>query len=53
MTVARPLVMNQSQIGEIIGKLRLKTGLTQEKFADELVGVTYFTINRWEDDVVA
>jgi len=46
MTVKRPLVMNQPQIGKFIRELRLLMGLTQEQFAAEL-GVTYSSINRW------
>lgn len=48
MTVKRPLVMNQPQIGKLIRELRLLMGLTQEQFAAEL-GVTYSSINRWEN----
>lgn len=48
MTVKRPLVMNQAQIGKFIREIRLQTGLTQEQFAAEL-GVTYSSINRWEN----
>ena len=40
--------MNQPEIGKLIRKLRLETGLTQEQFASE-VGVTFSTINRWEN----
>ena len=48
MTVKRPLLMNQPEIGTLIRELRLETGLTQEQFAAEL-GVTYSTMNRWEN----
>jgi transcriptional regulator with XRE-family HTH domain len=48
MTVIRPIIINQPQIGKLIRELRLETGLTQEQFAAEL-GVTYSTINRWEN----
>jgi transcriptional regulator with XRE-family HTH domain len=48
MSVKRPLVMNQPQIGKLIRELRLETGLTQEQFAAEL-GVTCSSINRWEN----
>ncbi len=48
MTIKRPLVMNQPQIGQLIRELRLETGLTQEQFATEL-GVTCSSINRWEN----
>jgi len=33
----------------LVRELRKRTGLTQEKFAAKL-GVTYPTINRWEND---
>ena len=48
MPIKRPLVANQPQIGKLIRKLRLEVGLTQEQFA-ALLGVTYSTINRWEN----
>lgn len=48
MTVKRPLVINQPQIGKLIRELRLEIGLTQEQFAAEL-GVTYSSMNRWEN----
>ncbi|MBD2666715.1 helix-turn-helix domain-containing protein [Richelia sinica] len=35
-------------VGGLIRELRLLTGLTQEQFAASL-GVTYSTINRWEN----
>lgn len=47
MTVKRPLVMNQPQVGKLIRDLRLLTEMTQEKFAAEL-GVTHSSISRWE-----
>ncbi|MBR8840197.1 MAG: helix-turn-helix transcriptional regulator [Stigonema ocellatum SAG 48.90 = DSM 106950] len=47
MTVKKPLVINQPEVGKLIHELRLATGLTQEQFAAEL-GVTYSTVNRWE-----
>lgn len=46
--IARPLKIEQPQVGKLIRELRLATGLTQEKFALKL-GVTYPTINRWEN----
>ncbi len=49
MTMKRPLVTTQPEIGKLIRELRLETGLTQEKFAAQL-GVTYPTINRWENN---
>lgn len=48
MTVKKPLVMNQPQVGKLIRELRLQTGLTQEQFA-ALLGVTCSSINRWEN----
>lgn len=48
MTVKKPPMMNQPQIGQLIRELRLETGLTQEQFAAEL-GVTYSSMNRWEN----
>jgi putative transcriptional regulator len=48
MTIKRPLVMKQPEVGKLIHKLRLALGLTQEQFAVAL-GVTYSTINRWEN----
>jgi transcriptional regulator with XRE-family HTH domain len=41
-------VINQPEAGKLIRELRLLTGLTQEQFAARL-GVTYPTINRWEN----
>lgn len=38
----------QTDIPSLIRELRKRTGLTQEKFAAKL-GVTYPTINRWEN----
>jgi transcriptional regulator with XRE-family HTH domain len=49
ITMKRTLVTTQPEIGKLIRELRLETGLTQEKFAAEL-GVTYPTINRWENN---
>jgi len=48
MSVQRPLLMNQPQIGKLIRELRLETGLTQEQFAAQL-GVTCSSVNRWEN----
>lgn len=47
MTVKRPLVMNQPQVGNLIRDLRLLTGLTQEQFAAEL-DATHSSVSRWE-----
>lgn len=38
----------QTDISRLVRELRQRTGLTQEKFAAKL-GVTYPTINRWEN----
>lgn len=48
MTIKKPLVIKQPEIGKIIRDLRLLTGLTQEQFA-ATIGVTFSTINRWEN----
>lgn len=48
MTTKKPTVINQPEVGKLIRELRLLTGLTQEQFAAAL-GVTYPTINRWEN----
>ncbi|WP_392530236.1 helix-turn-helix domain-containing protein [Nostoc sp. C117] len=48
MVTKKPLVINQPAVGKLIRELRLLTGLTQEQFAATL-GVTYPTINRWEN----
>ena len=39
----------QHSMARLVRKLREITGLTQEKFAAKL-GVTFPTINRWEND---
>ncbi len=38
----------QVDISRLVRELRVRTALTQEKFAAKL-GVTYPTINRWEN----
>jgi transcriptional regulator with XRE-family HTH domain len=48
MNIKKPLAINQPEVGQIIRDLRLSAGLTQEQFAVNL-GVTYSTINRWEN----
>ncbi|MBO1067338.1 helix-turn-helix domain-containing protein [Dolichospermum flos-aquae] len=45
----RPLLVKQPEIGGLIREFRLLTGLTQEQFGAYL-GVTYGTINRWENE---
>lgn len=49
MTIKRPLLITQPEIGKLIRSLRLETGLTQEKFAAQL-GVSFPTLNRWENN---
>ena len=44
----RPLLVKKTEIGGLIREFRLLTELTQEQFAAYL-GVTYGTINRWEN----
>ena len=39
----------QADIPRLVRELRKRMGLTQEKFAAKL-GVTFPTINRWEND---
>lgn len=48
MIIKKPLVVRESEIRVLIRDLRLLAGLTQEQFAAYL-GVTYTTINRWEN----
>ncbi|WP_138504391.1 multiprotein-bridging factor 1 family protein [Nostoc sp. PA-18-2419] len=48
MTIKKPLAIKQPEVGRIIRDLRLLAGLTQEQYAATL-GVTYTTINRWEN----
>ncbi|MEH2405318.1 MAG: helix-turn-helix transcriptional regulator [Nostoc sp.] len=48
MTIKKPLAIKQPEVGQIIRDLRLAFGLTQEQYAATL-GVTYTTINRWEN----
>ncbi|MBD2359387.1 helix-turn-helix transcriptional regulator [Tolypothrix sp. FACHB-123] len=48
MTIKKPLAIKQPEVGQLIRKVRLSAGLTQEQFANTL-GVTYSTLNRWEN----
>lgn len=48
MTVKKPLVVEQPQIGKLIRALRLEAGLTQEQLAAQL-GVTHSSVGRWEN----
>ncbi len=41
--------MDQQDTSKMIRQIRAAFGLTQEQFATK-VGVTYSTINRWEND---
>ncbi len=41
--------MDRQDTSKMIRELRADIGLTQEQFAAKL-GVTYSTINRWEND---
>ncbi len=41
--------MDQQDTSKMFRQLRASLGLTQEQFAAK-VGVTYSTINRWEND---
>ena len=41
--------MPNGEISKMIRKLRTALGLTQEQFAAK-IGVTYSTINRWENN---
>ncbi|MEH2028370.1 MAG: helix-turn-helix transcriptional regulator [Nostoc sp.] len=42
------VIIQQPEVGKLILKLRTITGLIQEEFATSL-GVTYSTVNRWEN----
>lgn len=42
------LINYQPEVGRFIREFRLLSGLTQEQFA-AYVGVTYPTVNRWEN----
>lgn len=48
MHINKSLAIDQPKVGQLIRELRLLAGLTQEQFAATL-GVTYGTINRWEN----
>ncbi|MDZ8089170.1 MAG: helix-turn-helix transcriptional regulator [Nostoc sp. DedQUE12b] len=47
MTIKKPLLIKQPEVGKLIRELRGITGLTQEQFTTSL-GITYSTVNRWE-----
>jgi transcriptional regulator with XRE-family HTH domain len=46
--VRKILARNQPEVGKFLRELRILAGLTQEQFASSF-GVTYSTINRWEN----
>ncbi|MBD2512119.1 helix-turn-helix transcriptional regulator [Nostoc muscorum FACHB-395] len=46
--VRKVLARNQPEVGKFLRELRILAGLTQEQFASSF-GVTYSTINRWEN----
>ncbi|MHC5746945.1 MAG: helix-turn-helix domain-containing protein [Nostoc sp.] len=46
--IKKTLARNQPKVGKFVRELRILAGLTQEQFATTL-GVTYSTINRWEN----
>lgn len=48
MAIQKILVINQPKVGKLIREIRKSTCLTQEQFAAKL-GVTYPTVNRWEN----
>ncbi|MBW4558207.1 MAG: helix-turn-helix domain-containing protein [Trichormus sp. ATA11-4-KO1] len=48
MAIQKILVINQPKVGKLIREIRKLTSLTQEQFAAKL-GVTYPTVNRWEN----
>ncbi|MEH2208260.1 MAG: helix-turn-helix transcriptional regulator [Nostoc sp.] len=47
MTIKKPLLIKQPEVGKLIRELRGTTSLTQEQFAASL-GITYSTVNLWE-----
>ena len=49
MTIQKSLVNNRTQFSKFVRELRTLTDLTQEQFA-AAIGVTYSTINRWENE---
>lgn len=48
MNIKKTLSIKQPEVGNFIRELRILTGLTQEEFAAH-VGVTFPTVNRWEN----
>ncbi|MDZ8032160.1 helix-turn-helix transcriptional regulator [Nostoc sp. DedSLP04] len=47
MTIKKPLLIKQPEVGKLIRELRGITDLTQEQFAASL-GINYSTGNLWE-----
>ncbi|MEH1813780.1 MAG: helix-turn-helix transcriptional regulator [Nostoc sp.] len=47
MTIKKPLLIKQPEVGKLIRQFRSITSLTQEQFA-AFLGITYSTVNRWE-----
>jgi DNA-binding XRE family transcriptional regulator len=47
-TVSRMKNMHEADISKLVKNLRAQLGLTQEQFAQK-VGVTYSTVNHWEN----
>lgn len=48
MIIAKPLSIKQPEASKLIREMRAHVGLTQEQLAVHL-GVTYSTLNRWEN----
>lgn len=48
MTIVKPLSIKQPNAAKLIREMRSHIGLTQEQLALNL-GVTYSTLNRWEN----
>ncbi|MBD2497895.1 helix-turn-helix transcriptional regulator [Nostoc sp. FACHB-280] len=46
--IKKTLARNQPEVGNFLRELRILAGLTQEQLASS-IGVTYSTINRWEN----
>ncbi len=48
MFITKPLIIKQPEASGLIREMRAHVGLTQEQLALHL-GVTYSTMNRWEN----
>jgi transcriptional regulator with XRE-family HTH domain len=46
--IKKTLARKQPKVGNFVRELRILAGLTQEQFAT-ILGVTYSTLNRWEN----